>query len=173
MRDQTSAYLPRSDYRAAFLALRLRRAAFRLERISFEPCGECALQKSPRYFSASMSLRLLTARRNQVGEYVGVLSVVEATTKFVHVQRQVFLADLVVAPHNASFEQAPKAFDCVGMSRADDVFLPAVANDVMIHVLAQQPITGMFVGRDQLDRARFGDGLADEAILMSRCRCSG
>jgi hypothetical protein len=67
----------RSRSQGAFLARRLRRAVFRLERIFCGPVGPCALVKSPRYFSASRSTRLPAARRNQIGEHLRVLSVVK------------------------------------------------------------------------------------------------
>ena len=79
-------------------------AAFRLGRTSFEACGPYALWKPPRYFSASKSERLVTARRNQVGEGVRVFPIVEAPRKFIHVERKILFADFVIRADDPALE---------------------------------------------------------------------
>lgn len=56
-------------------------------------------------------LPLLAARRNQIGEHVLVLSIVEPERKLVQVEGQIFRADVVICPDHAALEQRPERFD--------------------------------------------------------------
>lgn len=58
---------------------------------------------------------LLTARRKQVTEHFGVLAVVVAVRELVQVQRQVVLADVVIAAHDATLQQRPEAVNGAGV----------------------------------------------------------
>ena len=46
---------------------------------------------------------------------VGILAVVVTKLKFIQIQRQAFLADVMVGADDTAFEQRPEAFDVIGM----------------------------------------------------------
>ena len=56
-------------------------------------------------------------------KHVGVVAVVVAELKFRDVQRHIFGAHLVERADHAALEDAPKAFNRVGVNRADNVLL--------------------------------------------------
>ena len=143
---------------------RHRRAVRGLERTFFlrGPVGHFALWKPPRYFSASTFARLVTAYRDQIGEGVWIFSVVKAPRKFVQVEREILLAHFVIRADDPTFEETPESFDCVCVSGADYVFALAMAHHAMIQILAEQPIAGVLIGRDQLHV--LGNGLANETV---------
>ena len=57
-------------------------------------------------------------------EDIGVLPVVVTELKYRDIERQIFLADLVEASHDAALHERPEAFDGLSMDRADNI-LPA------------------------------------------------
>ena len=106
---------------------RLPRAVFRLERTFCGPCRAVRFVRShPCTLARSNRLRLLTARRNQIREHVGVFPIVEAPRKFIDVQRQIFFGDLVIAAHDAALEQRPEALDCCWCGACLTTYSPAV-----------------------------------------------
>jgi hypothetical protein len=165
--DQRSSSRSCGDSRATF---RRWRAVFRSVRTFFfcGPVGHFALWKAPRYFSDSIACPLVTARRNQIREGIGVIAIVEAPRKFVHVQRQVVFADFVIAADDSAFEETPESFDAVCVSGADDVLASTVPDDAMRQRISEQPVSRMFVGRDQLHV--LGNGLPHESV---QCRGIG
>ena len=131
-RSRRISSYPRSQVRV--LGARRRRAVRRLERIFFLRCGPVghfALWKPPRYFSVSKFAGLATARRNQIGESVWIFSVVEAPCEFVHVQREILLANFVIVAENPALKERPESLNCVCVSSADYVFALTVAHDAM------------------------------------------
>ncbi len=89
----------------------------------------------------AQKLRLPKARREQHrgfcvcltscdsrSEYVGIEAIVIAELKLRDVQRHIFGAHFVKCANDAPFEDRPKALDCVGVDRADDILLFAVVN---------------------------------------------
>lgn len=83
--------------------------------------------------------------------------------EFVQVQRQIILAHLVVTAHNSALEQAPKAFNRVRMSRADNVLILGVIDSPMDEtVRAEMTVAGAFIGRHQRDFLR--DGFSNETV---------
>ena len=54
-------------------------------------------------------------------EDVGVLAVIEAPRKFIQVERQITLRDVVIPADYATLEQTPERFQIVGMHLATDV----------------------------------------------------
>ena len=94
-------------------------------------------------------------------ENVLVLPIVVAELELGNVQRQVFGADLVVAAHDAALEQAPEAFDGVGVNRADDVFASGVIHDAMRELAVERIVAAILVGAEQADFVRHGS--ANEA----------
>lgn len=70
--------------------------------------------------------------------------------KFVQVQRQIFLRDVVIGANDATLEQGPKGFDALSVNLATHVLALAMAHNFTTHVRIKQPIAGVFVGCDQL-----------------------
>ena len=93
-------------------------------------------------------------------EDIGVMAVVVPELKFSDVERQGFLADLVIAANDPALEDAPKAFNCVGMDSSDDVFASSVLYDLVRVNLLDVPVAGPFVGHKQADL--IGDGVHHE-----------
>src|SRR5437879_4419514 len=89
-------------------------------------------------------------------ENIDVLAVVVSELKFRDVQRQIFAADLVTGANNAALEDAPEPFNRVGVNGTNHIVLAALANDLVRIGAAQQPVAGMFVGREQGDLVRHG-----------------
>lgn len=58
---------------------------------------------------------LASTSANCRSEDVSVLSIVVAKLELSNVQRQILVADLVEAPHDATLNQRPEALDCVGV----------------------------------------------------------
>ena len=80
------------------------------------------------------------------------LPIVIAELELGNIERQVFFADLVESANNAALHDGPKAFDGVGVDRADDMFASLVANEAMIEAIADAPIARVLVGAEQLTR---------------------
>src|SRR5208282_5257289 len=127
-----------------------------------------ALWKPPRYFSALRFEWLLTDCLKQVGKHRGVLPIVESPRELVQVKRQIFLADLVIAADDAALEETPKSLNRVCVCRTDHVLACAVPDDAMVHILAQEPVASVFIGRNQADI--LGYGLANKPV---QCRGIG
>lgn len=90
-----------------------------------------------------------------------VVPVVVTELKLRDVQRHIFLADLVERANDATFENAPEAFDRVGVDDPRDVFAGSVAHDLVLvqflHVLVADP----FVSDDEAHLV--GHGVHNEA----------
>ena len=99
-------------------------------------------------------------------EYICLASVVVTKLKFCEVKRQIFLADMVKASHHAALEKAPERFQIIGVYLAANIFALAMAHRFMREIFFQETITGMFIGRDQIDYLT--DGLADKRIKSDR-----
>jgi hypothetical protein len=98
-------------------------------------------------------------------EDVRVVPVIESERELIEVQRQIFLADVVIGADDSALEQRPERFNRVRMNQAANVLAVRMPNDKVRHAvwpLAYQPITGMLIGRDQFDFAR--DSVAHELI---------
>ena len=117
------------------------------------------------YFSASRFARLAADALDQVSKHRGIFPIVETPCKLVHVQRKILFADFVVTADDSALEEGPKRFNRIDVRGADYVLALTVAHDAMIHVRAQEPVSGMFIGRNQLHV--FLNRLSDETI--ERC----
>src|SRR5215469_7429780 len=71
-------------------------------------------------------------------EDVLIFPVIVAKLELSKVQRQIFFAYMVEAPHNPAFQQAPERFDIVGMNFATNIFALAVAHCVMRKIFFQE-----------------------------------
>jgi hypothetical protein len=95
-------------------------------------------------------------------EDIGVVAVVVAELELGDVERQVFFADLVIGADNATFNQRPKALDCLGVHSANNIFATGVVNRLMRIFLAQMFVTDPLIAAQQANLV--GDGFADEAF---------
>jgi hypothetical protein len=94
---------------------------------------------------------LILAPLNRSSENIIIHPIVIAELEFRNVQRQVLMADLVEAAHDAALQERPKAVNGLGVNRAVDVLLFGMADDAMREGLAQLAIAGMLIGREQAD----------------------
>jgi hypothetical protein len=107
-------------------------------------------------------------------EDIFVVAVVISELKFGDVQRQIFLADLVIGADNAALQDAPEAFNRVGVNGADDVFAASVADHLMGIQLLDVVVADPFVGNEQADLVRhsvhdeFGEHFAAHGIDDTR-----
>jgi hypothetical protein len=98
---------------------------------------------------------------DSLSENVGVQPIVVPELEFGNVQRQIFVADLVEAAHNAALNERPEALDCVRMNRADDMLTLGMVNRLMREPILQSVIARIGVSAKQADAC--GDGFANEA----------
>jgi hypothetical protein len=83
-----------------------------------------------------------------------------------NVERQIFAADLVVAPDEVVLEDAPKAFNCVGVHRTDNVLAGRVLDGFVV-IFAQAYIALVLIGREQ---AKDVDGGSSPAMTEKAVR---
>ena len=102
-----------------------------------------------------MSARLLAARRDEVGKHLRILPVVVPERKFVDVQWQIFLTDMVKTADNTALQERPEAVNMGSMDVAAHVLALAMAYELMRKYVFQQSVAAMFVSRNQ------GDFIAD------------
>jgi hypothetical protein len=81
------------------------------------------------------------------------MAVVVPELKFSDVERQILLADLVVAANDPALEDAPKAFNRVGVHSADNVFTLGVLDYFVRVQLLDVVIANPFVGHEKADFA--------------------
>src|SRR3954454_2936079 len=91
---------------------------------------------------------------NCLAEDVLIRPVVVAELELGDVQREVLGADLVEGADNTAFEDRPKAFNGVGVDRADDVFAVSMANDAVRKISFKAAIADPFVGDQQANLFR-------------------
>jgi hypothetical protein len=96
-------------------------------------------------------------------EHVGIAAVVIAKLKLRDVQRHIFGADFVEAADDAALEDAPEAFNRVGVDCADNVLLGTV-HDRFVRILAKALVGDLFIRREQADFG--GNRLADKFLQI-------
>jgi hypothetical protein len=99
-----------------------------------------------------------SASSYRFSEYVGILAIVLTELKFVQIERQVFLADVVVGADDSTLQQAPKTLDGICVNEAAHILATTMSNDTVRVLVSQskQPITGVFIGSDQINFATHG-----------------
>ena len=98
-----------------------------------------------------------------VAEDVGVVAVVVAPLQFFEIAVHVLGADLVERSDDRALEEAPDAFNAVGVDVAQDPFLFGVPDGLMAGVVVSDPEVGLeFVGVDCLGLV--SDGAGDEVM---------
>jgi hypothetical protein len=75
---------------------------------------------------------------------------VMAEAELRQIQRQIFLADVVIGADHAALEQRPEAFDAVRMDNAPDVLAPAMIDSLMMQAASHIVVSLVLVGRQQL-----------------------
>src|SRR5260370_851349 len=85
-------------------------------------------------------------------ENVGIMAIVESKLKLGKVQRQIFLADIVIDAHDPALQKRPEIFHVIGMDDAANVFALTV-----IHGFVRQArptikiaIARVLIGRDRV-----------------------
>jgi hypothetical protein len=107
---------------------------------------------------ASLVASVSSYRRS---EYVFVLAIVVAENKLIEIERQIFLADIVIAAHDPPFQQRPEAFNRVRVKESAHVFAAAMSDDAMrqtklFSTASEQSIASVFIGSNQMDSATHG-----------------
>jgi hypothetical protein len=97
-----------------------------------------------------------SAASYRLSKDVVVVPVIEAKLELREVERQVFLADVMVRPDHAAFEQAPERFDVVRVDFAAHVLARAVADDFVWKEMSQIAVSAPFIRCDQGDFLRYG-----------------
>jgi len=84
-----------------------------------------------------------------LAEYVGFFPIVEPELKLRQIQRQIFLADVVMGADNYSLQQRPERINVLSVCLAAHVLAATVRYDFMWHCPLEQPVAGVFIGSDQ------------------------
>ena len=95
-----------------------------------------------------------------------VVAIVVAELKFRHVQRHVFAAHLVERADRPTFEDRPKAFNRVGVDRADNVFASTMIDHAMRKFFTEMLVANPCVGSEQ---ANFGGYRLAHKSRKGRC----
>jgi len=103
-----------------------------------------------------------SASSYSAAEDVRILAIVETKLKFGEIQRQIFLADVVVCADDSTLQKTPKVIDIRGMNLAAHILARAVANELVRIIGSQIHVTVGFIGRDQINSV--ADGLAHESV---------
>src|SRR5271167_3167382 len=90
-------------------------------------------------------------------EDVLVVPIVESEGELVEIERQIFLAHVVVRPDDSALEQRPESFNRVRVNDAADILVVAMTDDVVRESgIYHRVVAFVFVGHDQPDAARNG-----------------
>ena len=99
-------------------------------------------------------------------EDIRVLTIVEPEGKFVQIQRQIFLAHVVIGAHNAALEQRPERLNVVRMHLAPNILASAVLDRFMANVAVQIIVGLVLICRDESHL--IVNDVADEARKRAR-----
>ena len=99
---------------------------------------------------------------NCFSENVGVQSVVIPELKLGNIERKILGGNLVESPDNAAFEDRPKAFDCLGMNRADNVLSGGVVNSLVRKLAVKMFVADPLIRAEQADFG--GDAFAHKGF---------
>jgi len=83
-----------------------------------------------------------SASFNRRSKNIVVEPIVISELKLRDVQRQIFAADLVIAAHDPAFEDAPEAFDGLGVNCTDNV-LAFVVIDALMREIGEPVVAGV------------------------------
>lgn len=111
----------------------------------------------------------VSAARYSHTENVCIVPIVVPELKLRDVQRQIFLADFVECPHDAAFQQRPKAVDCLSVDGADDVLTNGVTDHAVRVFPGKAAIGSHVVSCEQADL--FGHRFPNEAFHCLAIEC--
>src|SRR5258708_17638827 len=95
-------------------------------------------------------------------EHVAVVAIVVAPLKFIHIEREIFLADFVERADDAALHDGPESLNGVRMNSTDYILILLVHHNAMRPTLVQVVVDFGFVRRNQADSVRHG--LFDERL---------
>ena len=95
-------------------------------------------------------------------ENISIHTVVVPELELVYIKLNVFFTYAMVGANNAALEDRPEAFDGVCMNRTGNVLAFAVADHAMREVIADIPVSSVFIGGKQADLV--AHSLADKAF---------
>ena len=96
----------------------------------------------------------LSASCYRFTENIFVLAVIVAERELRQIERQVFLADMVICSDDSTFQERPERFDIVGVNLAANVLACFVINRLMPIVETDPCVSSRFIGRDQINLVR-------------------
>jgi hypothetical protein len=116
-------------------------------------------------------------------ENVFLVAIVESELELGQVQRQIFLAHVVVGAHYAALKKTPKALNRIGVDDAANVLARTVRDDFVRHLPFQIAIAGVLIRGDQFNVIAYGfadkpcqsfgirafNHFADDASFASNC----
>src|SRR5260221_10357081 len=102
--------------------------------------------------------RLLNAlaSANRRSENVRILAIIIAKLELGDIERHVFGAHLVECANNASFEDRPKAVDCLSVHGTDHILPLGMINGRMWELFAKMLIPNPLIGTQQTHPVRYG-----------------
>ena len=103
----------------------------------------------------------LSTSPNRFPKNVLVQAVVIPELELGHIERQIFLADFVIGADHPALNQAPKAFNGVGVDRTANIFTTRMVNNFVREVVSKVLVAYPLVRADQADLGR--NAFADEA----------
>jgi len=94
----------------------------------------------------------VSAASYRLTEDIGFVAIVESELKFVQIERQIFLTDVMISPDDSALEQSPEAINILSVYFAAHVLASGVSYCVMSKARSPQgAITGRFISRDQIN----------------------
>jgi len=108
------------------------------------------------YAAEAPASSVASASSYRCPENIFGVSVVEPERELVQVERQIFLADLMVSADNSALEQRPKAFNRVWVNDAANILAAGMTDHAtrqseLIPAKSEQPIAAMLIGRDEIN----------------------
>jgi hypothetical protein len=91
-----------------------------------------------------------------------ILAVVVAKHKFIQVQGQVLVTDVVVGADDAALQQRPEVFNVVGMDASANILVIVMANNTMSVAVPNPVVTFVLIGGNQVHF--LADSLFHESI---------
>jgi len=96
----------------------------------------------------------LSASCYRFTENIFVLAVIVTERELRQIERQIFLADMVICSDDSTLKQRPERFDVVGVNLTAHVLACFVINRQMPIVEADPRVSSRFIGRDQINLVR-------------------
>lgn len=95
-------------------------------------------------------------------ENVWVVPIIVPEFELSDVKGEILGADLVEGAHDATLDEAPEAVNGLRMNGSDHILLAAMAHGLVWKIRLQSGVTGVFIGREQINLCR--DGFPHEAL---------